>query len=256
MALQGKSRQKRRRASVDWSGFAEDRGLVPIAERKMTDTLAARLEALIEQGRLEPGTRVPPERELAGMFNVSRAAMREALTQLALKGLIDRRPGRGTFVLDRSSDQERALTSNPWTSDIAHALDFRRVIEPAIAANAARRATRADVIRLGEAVRFMERDDTASGFAQLDRTFHDLIASACHNPLLVALSTLTAEWMATTRTVALQTQERRARSRRAHREIYRAIADGDPDAAEQAMAKHIGQVADLLTDTKRKAVKR
>jgi GntR family transcriptional repressor for pyruvate dehydrogenase complex len=254
MAVRGESGQKRRRAAVDWSTFADDRGLVPIAERKLTDTLAARLEALIEEGRLEPGARVPPERELATMFNVSRAAMREALTQLVLKGLINRRPGRGTFVLDRSSDQQRSLTSNPWTSDIAHALDFRRVIEPAIAANAARRATRADVIRLEEAVRFMEQDDTAAGFAQLDRTFHDLIASACHNPLLVALSTLTAEWMASTRTVALQTQERRARSRKAHREIYRAIADGDPEAAELAMAAHIGQVAELLKDTKKKAV--
>jgi GntR family transcriptional repressor for pyruvate dehydrogenase complex len=256
MALEGKSPGRTRQSAVDWSGFAEDSGLVPIAERKLTDTLAARLESLIENGRLAPGTRVPPERELASMFNVSRAAMREALTQLVLKGLIDRRPGRGTVVIDRSSDQTRALTSNQWTADIADALDFRRVIEPAIAANAARRATRADVIRLEEVVRFMEHDDSASGFVQLDRTFHDLIARACHNPLLVTLISLAADWMEKTRPLALQTAERRARSREAHREIYRAIAEANPAGAEQAMAEHIASVADLLADGKPKARRR
>src|SRR4051794_13106207 len=133
----------------------------PIAERKMTDTLAARLEAMIDEGQLSVGARFPPERELAAMFNVSRASMREALHHLVLKGLIDRRPGRGTIVLDRSSKQGRLLSSSALaTSDIAQALDFRRVIEPAIAAHAARRATRADLVRLEEVIRFTDREQT------------------------------------------------------------------------------------------------
>jgi GntR family transcriptional repressor for pyruvate dehydrogenase complex len=231
---------------LDWPAELAQ-GWEPIAERKMTDTLAARLEAMIDDGQVSVGARLPPERELAAMFSVSRASMREALHHLVLKGLIDRRPGRGTIVLDRSSGHGRLLTTSALaTSDIAQALDFRRVIEPAIAAHAARRATRADLVRLEEVIRFTERERTLTGFVQLDRTFHELIAKACHNPLLVTLNSLTAEWMAKTRAQALQTQARRQASRRAHRNIYRTIAAGDPAAAETAMAKHIDEVAAVI----------
>lgn len=231
-----------------WAATAEDFTMSPVAERRVPDALAARLEQLIHEGKIVPGERLPPERELAALFSVSRSSMREALNQLVMKGLISRRPGRGTLVLDRdSSHHNTALRAlGGLGADVSDALDFRLVIEPAIAAQAARRASRADVIRLEEVLRFMEHDGSTGSFATLDRQFHELIARACHNPLLVALSDLAAEWMEATRHEALQTEERREASRRAHREIFHAIAQGDADAAEGAMARHVRDVAEIL----------
>ena len=168
-----------------------------------------------------------------------------------LKGLIDRRPGRGTIVLDRSSAEKTSLSALVRLgSDISEALDFRSVIEPAVAAHAARRGTRADLIRLEEVVRFMDEEDSLAAFARLDGQFHELIARACHNQLLVSLHEVAAGWMATTRQEVLQTPMRRDVSRRGHNEIYRAIAAGDPDAAAAAMTRHIEDVSNLLREGK------
>lgn len=218
-----------------------------VTDHRLPDSVAARLEALIDAGEIVAGDQLPPERELAALFSVSRATMREALNQLLLKGLISRRPGRGTIVLDRTSEQETAFRPlGRLGADLPEALDFRSVIEPAIAAHAARRATRADLLRLEEIARFMEQDESSTSFARLDQQFHELIARACHNPLLVALNAAAVDWMAATRKEALQTAERREVSRRGHRRIYRAIAASDPDAAAAAMAAHINDVAQLL----------
>jgi GntR family transcriptional repressor for pyruvate dehydrogenase complex len=230
-----------------WNPSEEAVGMSLISNGRLPDALAARLEALIDTGEIGAGDRLPPERDLAAMFNISRASIREALNQLVLKGLIDRRPGRGTIVLNRASGHETALrVLGRLGADLSDALDFRSVIEPAIAAHAARRRTRADLIRLEEVVRFMDQEDSLASFSRLDQKFHGQIARSCHNPLLVALNTATVEWMAATRQEALQTQRRRKISRSGHRAIYRAIAAGDPDAASRAMAEHIGDVGKLL----------
>ena len=230
-----------------WSLTENAAGMPIISNRRLPDALAARLEALIDTGEIAAGERLPPERDLAAMFNISRASIREALNQLVLKGLIDRRPGRGTVVLDRASGHETALrVLGRLGADLSDALDFRSVIEPAIAAHAARRRTRADLIRIEEVVRFMDQEDSLASFARLDQKFHAQIARSCHNPLLVALNTATVEWMAATRQEALQTQRRREISRRGHRTIYRAIAASDPDTASRAMAEHIAEVGTLL----------
>lgn len=229
--------------------FGLDLGLRPLAERRVPDALAARFEQLIAEGRLAPGERLPPERDLAVLFNVSRSTMREALNQLVLKGLIHRRPGRGTVVLDRSSSvHSRTLGAlHEGDADLSDALDFRAVIEPAIAAHAARRATPADVLRLEELIRFMDAENSPASFAAFDRQFHELIARSCGNPLLVRLSELASEWIEATRHKALQTRTRRELSRRGHRKIYAAIAAGDSDAAAAAMAEHLRDVVSVLS---------
>jgi GntR family transcriptional repressor for pyruvate dehydrogenase complex len=220
---------------------------IAIADRRVPDALAARLQQLIDERTISPGERLPPERELASMFGVSRASMREALNQLVLKGLIDRRPGRGTIVLNREpSDQSRSLQAlRGLGANLSDAWDFRAVIEPAIAAQAASRATRADLIRLEEILRFMDRDEALPTFASLDRQFHELIARSCHNPLLASLSDLAFEWIDATRDKSFQTKQRWKVSRKGHREIFAALSMGDPDAAEQAMSKHLKDVASL-----------
>ena len=226
--------------------------MLPIA-RKLPDILAAHLEELIYKGKIGPDEKLPPERELAAKFGVSRATMREALNQLVLHGLIERHPGRGTVILKlRSSQHDAALKSlGGLGADVSDALDFRAAVEPAIAALAARRATAADLIRLQELVRFMEHEESPTAFALLDRRFHDLIAHSCANPLIGELSQLVSEWMDATRRELLQTMGRRELCRRGHREIYRALVSRDSDGAFTAMTQHLGHVAQALQEKRR-----
>ena len=219
----------------------------PIGERRIPDALAARLEQLIDDRSILPGDRLPPERDLARMFNASRASMREALSQLVLKGLIDRRPGRGTVVLDREASGQSASIKalRGLGANLTDAWDFRAVLEPAIAARAAQRATRADLIRLEENLRFFDQEEALPTFSKIDRRFHELIARACHNPLLVSLSDLAFEWIEATRDESFQTQARWEVSRRGHHEIFDALASADPVAAEQAMSSHLKDVSVL-----------
>jgi GntR family transcriptional repressor for pyruvate dehydrogenase complex len=213
----------------------------------VSDGLSAKLEAMIIEGTLEPGQRLPPEREFAAQLGVSRASVREALRDLELRGLIDRRPGRGTLVGDparathsgsllaRLTDAERTL---------AEVMDLRAAIEPPIAARAASRATEADVDRLSALVRGMESDPGSESVA-VDVEFHQEIGRATHNSLLVKLVEVTSEWMGPSRS-ALQSEERLRASIAAHRRILDGIAAHDPAAAEEAMADHIAGVNALL----------
>lgn len=230
--------------------FRRHVGHAPLPDRRVPDVVVARLYQLISEGKLRPGQRIPPEREVAQAFGVSRSTVREALRQLAVEGLIDRRPGRGTIVVDReaSPHNEAIRELRGIGADLLDALDFRATVEPAIAGRAAHRATRADLVRLQELLRLMDLQDSAEGFAALDRQFHEQIAHACHNPLLIRLTELASAWFEVTRHKLLQTDARRELSREGHWQIYTAIAAGDANAARAAMADHIAGVASMLSE--------
>lgn len=229
---------------VDWAALATR----PV---HVADDLSAKLEDMIVTGELPRGSRLPPEREFAVQLGVSRASVREALRELELKGMIDRRPGRGTLVADASrmlhtgsllavmSDAERT---------VSEVMDLRAALEPPIAGRAASRATPRDVERLSAIHREMRGSRSSARSVELDVEFHQEIGRATHNPLLVKLVEVTSTWMAPSRNRPLQSRQRRARSLAAHGRILDAIAAHDPDAAASAMAEHIADVNQLLAD--------
>ena len=73
----------------------------PVKQAKLSDVILRQLEALILEGSLQAGEKLPPERELAKQFDVSRPSLREAIQKLEAKGLVNRRQGGGTFVSDQ-----------------------------------------------------------------------------------------------------------------------------------------------------------
>ncbi|MGW4801272.1 FadR/GntR family transcriptional regulator, partial [Nonomuraea sp. NPDC004297] len=118
--------------SIDWSLLAADALQGP-------HRLAAALQRLIEDDRPAPGTRFPAERDLAARLGVSRASVREALRELELRGLVDRRPGRGTVVTGPMRPDLRAhqLGDMSAASRLAYeVMDLRTAVEPPVAARA------------------------------------------------------------------------------------------------------------------------
>ncbi|QBE49295.1 FadR/GntR family transcriptional regulator [Leucobacter triazinivorans] len=207
------------------------------------DRLSVDLERLILEGKLAPGEKVPPERELAEYFGVSRPSIRDALRELENRGLVDRKPGRGTIVLapgERAKVPENTLgivdALRPELHDI---MELRAIIEPPIARITASRATSRDLAQLRELVEAMEKDVTKDRYAELDRAFHQAIAQYAHNPLLALINEQIAQQIAPSRASRYQTKARRNASSAAHRRIFEAIAAGDGELAEQEARAHV-----------------
>ncbi|WP_255572820.1 FadR/GntR family transcriptional regulator [Leucobacter tenebrionis] len=207
------------------------------------DRLSVDLERLILEGRLAPGEKVPPERELAEYFGVSRPSVRDALRELENRGLVDRRPGRGTIVLapgERANVPEDALAIvESLRPELHHIMELRSIIEPPIARITAARATPRDITQLRELVEAMEKDVTKERYAELDRAFHQAIAQYAHNPLLALINEQIAQQISPSRASRYQTRERRAASSAAHRRIYEAIAAHDGERAEAEARAHV-----------------
>lgn len=222
---------------MDWSRVSRATTL------SLPDRLSVDLERLILEGELGPGDRLPPERELAEHFGVSRVSIREALRELENRGLIDRRPGRGTIVLspgERANLSDDALgivaTLRPELHDI---MELRAIVEPPIARITANRANTRDLAQLRELVEAMEADVTKERYAELDRAFHQSIAQYTHNPLLALINEQIAQQIAPSRASRYQTKARRNASSIAHRRIFEAIAAGDGDLAEHEAREHV-----------------
>lgn len=211
------------------------------------DRLSIDLERLILLGELEPGERIPSERELAGHLGVSRVSIRQALHELENRGLIDRRPGRGTIVLKPGENSELAERgfglAHALHGQVGEIMELRAIIEPPIARIAAARATSRDIAQLEELVLAMEEEVTKKRYAELDRAFHQAIAQYAHNPLLVLLNEQIATQIAPSRSTTYQTKARRKASREAHRRIYEAIAAGDGEAAEREAREHVRDIS-------------
>src|SRR5262249_23395810 len=109
---------------------------------RLYETIVAQLGQLIQEGKLRPGDRLPPERELAARLQVSRASVREALRSLELQGLLSSRQGSGTFIA--AIGQEELLRAFTRLAEEGQTLrdifELRFLLEPPIAAMAARGA--------------------------------------------------------------------------------------------------------------------
>ncbi len=222
---------------MDWSTVS------PAATLSVPDRLSVDLERLILEGELQPGERLPAERDLATHLGVSRVSVRDALRELENRGLIDRKPGRGTIVLrpgERASIPDDVLgivaSLRPELHDI---MELRVIVEPPIARITASRATPRDLAQLRELVEAMEGDVTKERYAELDRAFHQSIAQYTHNPLLALINEQIATQIAPSRASRYQTRDRRAASSAAHRRIYAAIAEGDGELAEHEAREHV-----------------
>lgn len=240
-------------AAIDWGSLSP----VPV---RLSASVAAQIEEMVASGQLQTGRRLPSERRLAELLGVSRGSVREAITELEVKGLVTRRPGIGTHIRRPS----HSLFTGPIVSggglsdrETTELLDLREAIEPAIAARAAERATSADVEEIRTLARAFENTEgDVERRMQLDAEFHQAIARATQNALLAGLVERFMNALDATRRVSAQTESRFRMSKSAHRKIAAAISNGDPDAAEREMLEHVRAITAFLSDSQHRRGRR
>ena len=157
----------------------------PIRQRKISEEIADQLKSTIFLGKLKPGQKLPPERELAKSLNVSRVSLREALNTLQGMGLIEIQRGNRTFVrpiTTRSMNDPLVAfcKSSPW--NILQVLELRKHLEIGAASLAAERASEEHVAMLQKIMAEMEEDFQKNRLgAQADLSFHHTILEATNN---------------------------------------------------------------------------
>jgi GntR family transcriptional repressor for pyruvate dehydrogenase complex len=222
--------------------------LEPVKRSRIYEHIVEQIRALIREGRWAPGDQIPPERELAERFKVSRTSVREALRALEMQGVIDSRQGGGTFV--RTADTEAlvpplAAAILRGRRELAEVLEVRELIEPGIARRAAERAAAEHVSEL-ETLLQRQRECIAEGrpFVDEDTAFHYTLASAADNHILLRLHNVILDVLRESRQSYLHVPDRPQTSLRGHEAILRAVKARDGEAAYQASLEHITEVRD------------
>ena len=212
-------------------------------------TLASRvtdqLEKLIVANRLQPGDRLPSERELAQQFGVSRTVIREAVRALAAKGLLEVQSGSGTTVRSPSTQSiSQSLTlllrlgQSPLEYEKVH--EVRRLLEVEIAGLAAQRRTDDDLAKIEAIVHEMAQlQENLEELALKDVAFHTALAQATHNELFVVLLDSVVDVMIQVRQMGIAVPGSREYALEAHRQIFEQVKAGNAEAARRAMAEHI-----------------
>jgi GntR family uxuAB operon transcriptional repressor len=210
-------------------------------KRPGSPEIAAQLRQAIELGQLSPRERLAPERELADNYGVARGTIREALNRLSREGLVQIRPGSGTFVSDETSDPAVAVIANARPLEL---IDARFALEPHLCRLAVLHARRSDLDQMEGLLSTMENSvDDAAGYSQADESFHSLLAESTGNSLLIWISSQIAsvrnrdQW-ARMRHLTLNV-DTMLQYNQQHRAIVDAIRRRDPELAASLMKQHL-----------------
>jgi GntR family transcriptional regulator, transcriptional repressor for pyruvate dehydrogenase complex len=229
-----------------------------IEAEKLSQSIVQQIELLVLRGILQPGERLPSERELSEKLGVSRPSLREAISELHQRGLLTSRPNAGVFVADvLGSAFSPALIGLFSTHDeaVTDYVSFRRDMEGLAAERAARLGSATDLKVIGAVFAKMEaahlkRDP--SDEAELDASFHMAIIEASHNVVMLhmmrSMYELLRKGVFYNRQVMFKNRMTRDNLLDQHRAINNAIQARDMAGARAAVEAHMDYVQLSMAD--------
>ncbi|NHZ70314.1 MAG: FCD domain-containing protein [Proteobacteria bacterium] len=215
-----------------------------VQHRRLAIDIADQIERLVLSRELAIGDALPAERELAEQLEVSRNILREAISMLVQKGLVEVRPGSGTFIARPSSELlGDTLTSfiRFNSSGLLDLVEARRSLEVEITALAAERATEADRAVVEDCLKVMDESvDDLEAYIEADIRFHQALAVAADNEILyLLLDSIRGAMRENIRTLATLQPGAVREAAHHHRAIAEALELHDPGAAREAMRGHL-----------------
>lgn len=215
----------------------------PVESRRLYQQIADQIRELIVRGGFEPGTRLPPERDLAQQLGVSRPSLREALIALDVEGRVEVRSGSGVFVSATQPDRPTRRTAAMGESP-SQLMEARSIIEGELVILACARITDGVLARLRELLKSMAAEiERRRARLDLDRQFHVTLTEAAGNAVLARLvgelfderhspiSAKISSRFESTRTWKAALKE--------HEAILKALEARDPIGAQAAMRAHL-----------------
>ncbi len=227
--------------------------LKPIQQQKISDQVFEQLKELIFRGKLKPGDKMAPEREMAISMNVSRTTIRNALNRLVTMGLVEHKQGKGTFVSipDPNIGNPFAVVMKSQESTIYDLLEVRMGLECVAAAHAAKRADVNDIHAMLQSIEQMEiKIQEGHLGTQADTSFHMAIAYATKNPLHIQVMKNFHDYLIHGIKEGLKSlyenPKNIERILNQHKQIMQSIINRDSDEAYKAMHKHIVYVRNFF----------
>jgi len=209
------------------------------------ESVAAKIRQLIERDKLGPGDILPPERQLAEKFKVSRHSLREAIRVLQEQGVLAARQGSGNYIQGANqSDLVRTLgfSAKGNSRKLADLFEMREMLEPQIASLAAKLATDEQITAITQLAKMVDDAEDFKEGQAYDQQFHEAIAAATGNQLLFNVLKEINKSMLPTASSAVERARRDSVSAAGHKRIIAAIEAKDSEAAEQAMRQHIAEI--------------
>jgi GntR family transcriptional regulator, transcriptional repressor for pyruvate dehydrogenase complex len=224
----------------------------PFEKDVLPRKISARLLSLIKEKQLRPGDKLPPERELAAMMQVSRPSLREALQALSIMNIIEIRQGDGTYV----TSLEPELLAEPLDfifslndSTLLKLFEARKIVEVGIVALAAQRISAAEIEELETCLeKSLRATDDPKAFLKTDLELHKRIMTAAQNPLLSRFMDSISQLGLVSRSRTTEIPGLTRQSAEDHRAIVAALKAHDPEAARQAMLQHLNNVEQKLKE--------
>ncbi len=200
------------------------------------------MESKILSGEWPPGSKLPSERSLSELFEVSRPVIREALKVLQAQRLIDVMPGKGSYVTDLKPTGGEVTIEHMLRRGAINTRDVviaRRMIESEAAALAALHRTQSDLRHMADVLQAFDEADKVQLAIELDVAFHEAVVIASKNAVIQIMFGSIRDLVRAMVTRSLTDQSVRRVGAPIHHEILRAIEMQDPDAARAAVARHV-----------------
>jgi GntR family transcriptional repressor for pyruvate dehydrogenase complex len=228
-------------------------GLKPIKKKRLFEEIIVGIEEYLQEENIQPGDRLPSENELAALFNVSKTAVREAMSVLHASGIIETRPGSGIYLKDIHGESIvlRVSSNLMEKSKLQEILDFRRGLEVEAAGLAAVNGSDKQFDRIKRAHELLVEANEAGGIGvDEDYQFHYEIILACRNSIyqnvFQAVSQQLKEGMRISKMQSMKMPGMFLQAYREHEEIMEALFTRDPEWARRAMRHHMIRVEEKI----------
>lgn len=218
-----------------------------IEQKCVSDIIIDQIKAMIYEGKLKAGDRLPSEKELGEQIGVSRASLREALKALKVMGIVESKAGGGNFIINDFS----GAISNPLSlmvalnnTDFKKIFEFRQSIELGAVSLAAVNPSEEDQLELEEIFKKMELESCEEKVGKLDKEFHGKIVDMSNNIFFKLNNNAISEILGIFLTDSAK-KSKKEDILAIHFEILEAIKEKNPKKAQTKMEKHLKQVEKL-----------
>jgi GntR family transcriptional repressor for pyruvate dehydrogenase complex len=220
-----------------------------LSTKKVSEKVADQIEQWVLSGSVGPGDKLPSVREICDMFQVGRSAVRDAISTLKGKGIVEVRQGEGAFICQMQTSKIFEDLLFLKGTDIDDLYSVRKILEISTAEMAALHRNEEDLNNMNNALYGIEKTDKMNSW-EADYTFHIAIAEATQNKVIVQLmqtiATIMKKALVGCHQIISSDPEVSETIFQQHLEIYEAIKESKPQKAREGMLLHLTHVEGLL----------